>query len=209
MITKAFIYKVQDYQETSKLLFVFSPYGKYTLVAKGVKNFKHPNFHLSDSLNMIEVELNPTKSIQTLKQAKLIDSFDEMKKDYNKIKYGQYIGLLIHELVFEIEINERLFVLLEEIITYDDMKLAYITFLIKLTYVLGITLSFEKGFEGFDLKTGKTTDFNSNLNKVETTYLMLLYYTKEEVSLPEEIKETLFKFIKKYYLYHLEYSVKS
>ncbi len=208
MITKAFIYKQQDYKETSKLLFVYTPYGKFSLVAKGVKNYKNPYFYLSDYFNLIEVDINTGKSIQTLKGATLLNNYETLKKDYQAFKYASYITHLIDDLIVDVDINERLFELILLLLDYKSLSTAYLTFLIKITYVLGIDLTFKEDYQSFSLKDGTTLTENGDLNKVLTTYLKLLYYTKEEVTLEENIFEQLFKFIKRYYLYHLDYKIK-
>lgn len=208
MITKAIIYRQQDYKESSKILYVYTPYGKYSLVARGVKNFKNTYFHLADVYNLIEIKLKIDQSMQTLSQAKLLNDYQQLKKDYNSLKNMSFMLKLINDLVTDdIKINERLFNLLLELFNYSDLNLAYLTLLIKLTYVLGIELSFTNG-EGFSLKDGKTVELNKgDLKKVETLYLKLIYYTKEEIEIDPKTKEQLFKFIKQYYLYHLDYKI--
>lgn len=208
MITKAIVYRQQDYQETSKILYVYTPYGKFSLVARGVKNYKNQYFHLADVFNLIEIKLNPNKSMQTLQEAKLLNDYQSLKKDYKALKYSSYMLKLINDLVTDLDINDRLFNLLLELLNYEDLEIAYLTFLIKLTFAIGISLSFTNEGDGFSLKEGKTvSSSNSNLTKVQTIYLKLLYFTKEEVTLEKQIISDLFKFIKNYYIYHLDYKI--
>jgi hypothetical protein len=104
--------------------------------------------------------------------------------------------------------HERLFNLIIWLLSFKDLELAAITLYIKLTYALGYELSFNKEYEGFDLTLGITTNYVKSLNKEETTALRTLYYLKEEINLDEHLKKTLKQFIKKYYIYHIDYEIK-
>ncbi len=212
MISKALIYKVQDYQESSKLIYVYTPYGKYSLVGKGVKNFKNPYYHLSDYLNLIEIDLNIDKSIQTLKKATLINDYANIKASYQDLKTISKILYLLDCIIIDESPQKGLFELIINLLDYNDKQMAYLTFLVKITYTLGYRLSFEKGdIVGFNIEKGKTVKKQENLSvdlKVNPTkYLSVLYYTKEEVSLSNQMKNVLFSFIKAYYLYHLDYNL--
>lgn len=212
MDSRALIYKVQDYKESSKLLFVYTPNGKFTLVANGAKNYKNQFFHLADYLNLIEVELNVNKSMQTLKKAKLIDDFSLIKKSYNDFKLTSLILKSIDKLIYNVEYEDKLFDLFINLINYQNKKLAYITLMIKLTYSLGYRLSFSnETFAGFNLKLGRTVKKDEgasiDLNYEETLYLKILYYTKEEIEIDDDVLNKLFSFIKKYYKYHIDYQI--
>ncbi len=206
METKGLIYKLQDYQETSKLLFVYTSYGKYTLVAKGAKNYKSA-YMSYDYLTLILFNLNEAKSIQTLKESQIEDYFSEIKSDYRKVMHASLILKAI-ELFTDDLPHERLFNLIIWLLSFKDLELAAITLYIKLTYALGYELSFDKEYEGFDLTLGRTVNHVKSLNKEETTVLKTLYYLKEEILLDEVLKKTLKQFIKKYYIYHIDYEIK-
>ena len=157
MNSEALIYKVQDYKETSKLLFVFTPYGKYTLVARGAKNYKNNFFHLADYLNLIEVELDITKSMQTLKNAKLINSYENLKNDYKDFKIISKVLSVIDKLIVNIEYEDKIFKLILNLLLYYNKWIAYLSLLVKLTYALGYRLTFRNDdIQGFNLKLGRT-----------------------------------------------------
>ncbi len=206
METKGLIYKVQDYKETSKMLFTYTPYGKYTLVAKGAKNYKSA-YTSYDYLTLISLDLNETKSIQTLRNSQIINYFNEIKGNYDNIMYAASILKAIELLTVDLP-HERLFNLIIWLLSFKDLELAAITLYIKLTYALGYELSFNKEYEGFDLTLGITTNYVKSLNKEETTALRTLYYLKEEIILDKHLKKTLKQFIKKYYIYHIDYEIK-
>lgn len=212
MNSEALIYKVQDYRESSKLLFVYTPYGKYTLVARGAKNYKNNFFHLADYLNLIEVELDLSKSMQTLKKGKLINSYENLKNDYNSSKITSKILRTIDKLIFNVEHEDKIFNLILNLLLYDNKRLAYLSLLVKLTYALGYRLTFkDDDIRGFNLKLGRTIsegeDLRFDLNREETLFLKLIYYSKEEPDIPEVYINKLYDFIQEYYLYHLDYQI--
>lgn len=212
MNSEALIYKVQDYRETSKLLFVFTPYGKYTLVARGAKNYKNNFFHLADYLNLIEVELDITKSMQTLKNAKLIKSYENIKNNYHDFKIISKVLGVIDRLIVNIEYEDKIFKLILSLLLYYNKWIAYLSLLVKLTYALGYRLTFRNDdIKGFNLKLGRTVskneDLRCDLNLEETLFLKLIYYSKEEPNIPKIYGDKLYNFIKDYYLYHLDYQI--
>ena len=213
MNSQALIYKVQDYGESSKLLYIYTPLGKYTLVAKGVKNYKNNFFHLADNLNLISVELNPDKPMQTLKKGKLVNSYENLKKDYQTFIIVSKLLNVIDKLFINLEHQDRLFNLVVNLLEYEDLELAYLSLLVKLTYSLGYRLTFHnEGVKGFNLMLGRTVkeeeSLSLDLDLTLTTYLKLIYYGKEEINIKKEILYKLFEFIKAYYKYHLDYEIK-
>ena len=79
------IYKVQPYQESNRLLFVYTPRGKVSLVAKGSQRLYSELRIISQYLTLIEFEDN-NKRMQTLFKASLVDDFQLLKSDYFKAK---------------------------------------------------------------------------------------------------------------------------
>lgn len=213
MTSKALVYKVQDYGESSKLLFVYTPTGKYTLVARGAKNYKNIFFHLADYCNLIEIDLDLTKSMQTLKKGKLLNSFENLKNDYKRFKIISKMFIIIDKLLINVDYQDKIFNLIIELLEYENFKLAYLTLLTKLTYSLGYRLSFKYStIKGFNLKLGRTVSEGENieldLDLTLTLYLKIIYYSKEEPNIEDKHINALFEFIKEYYKYHLDYKIK-
>lgn len=213
MTSLALIYKVQDYGESSKLLFVYTPTGKYTLVARGAKNYKNNFFHLADYLNLIEIDLNLTKSMQNLKKGKLIISYENLKKDYKSIKIVSKILNVIDYLLIDVSYQDKIFNLILKLLEYKNLELAYLSLLVKLTYPLGYRLTFnDTEIKGFSLKFGRTIKSDENisldLDLTLTLYLKVIYFSREEPAIDNKYIYGLFNFIKQYYLYHLDYKIK-
>ncbi len=210
-MSSAFIYKVQDYGESSKLLFTYSPYGKITLIAKGAKNYKNPYYSLTDYFSLISLDLKENKSMQTLTKAALIKDYHNFKKLEN-IKYlKSYLNILNYLITDDLP-HERLFNLLLTLLDFKNIKLGIVTFYIKLTYALGYQLTFYKNdYSGFNINLGKTItkseSLKEDLNKAETNYLKELYFLKEEIIIDSKMLNILEQFIKNYYKYHIDYDI--
>lgn len=210
-MSSAFIYKVQDYGESSKLLFTYTPYGKITLIAKGAKNYKNLNYSLTEYFSLIEVDLKENKTMQTLAKASLLKDYP-LYKGLDNIKYlKSYISALNYLITDDLP-HERLFKLLVTLLDFKNIRLGLVTFYIKLTYALGYQLTFYKhDYQGFNLTLGKTISTKENLkidlNKRETDFLKEIYFLTEEVEIEEEILLELEQFIKKYYKYHIDYNI--
>ncbi len=210
-MSSAFIYKVQDYGESSKLLFTYTPYGKITLIAKGAKNYKNLNYSLTEYFSLIEVDLKENKTMQTLAKASLLKDYP-LYKVLDNIKYlKSYISALNYLITDDLP-HERLFKLLVTLLDFKNIRLGLVTFYIKLTYALGYQLTFYKhDYQGFNLTLGKTISTKENLkidlNKRETDFLKEIYFLTEEVEIEEEILLELEQFIKKYYKYHIDYNI--
>jgi len=213
MTSRALVYKVQDYGETSKLLFIYTPTGKYTLVARGAKNYKNNFFHLADYCNLIEIDLDLTKSMQTLKKGKLLNSYENLKNDYKSFKIISKIFIIIDKILINVDHQDKIFNLIIELLEYENLELAYLSLLVKLTYSLGYRLTFQDfNIKGFNLKLGRTVSLDENieldLDLTLTLYLKIIYYTKQEPKIEDKYIYSLFEFIKEYYKYHIDYKIK-
>ncbi len=210
-MSSAFIYKVQDYKESSKLLFTYSAFGKITLIAKGAKNYKNAYHSITDYFTLIDCELVNNKQMQTLKGASLLNDYANYKTLANSSLVKGYINAINYLITDDLP-HERLFTMFLLLLDFSNIKLAIITFYIKLTYALGYELTFYKNdYLGFNLKLGKSVSIfdkiSIDLNKEETDLLKELYFLKEEKEVDSKLLGKLEQFIKEYYKYHMDYKI--
>lgn len=210
-MSSAFIYKVQDYQESSKLLFCYTPYGKKTLIAKGAKNYKNAYHSFTDYFTLLECELSETKTMESLRKGKLLNDYTHYKTLSNS-KYLKGFTEAINNLVTDDLAHERLFKMLLILLDFENLELALTTFYVKLTYALGYELTFYKNdYKGFNLKLGKTVLKNESLsvdlNLEETNILKEIYFMKEEIKIDNGILSKIKQFVASYYKYHLDYKI--
>lgn len=211
------IYKTQPYQETNRMLFVYTKKGKKTLIARGSQRLSSELRLISQYLNLIEFYDNG-KKMQSLIDAKLIDDYQEIKKDFFKTKLVAAMLEAIDKVRDE-EIDHEL--VLEELIksiNSNNLNASTLSFLIKLISEAGYTPNFEadgRVVRGFNLERGiivyENDVISTDLNVAQTIILMKLLNL--DVSDLEEIAkdhfESISQFIKKYYEYHLRVSLKN
>lgn len=211
------IYKTQPYQETNRMLFVYTKKGKKTLIARGSQRLSSELRLISQYLNLIEFYDNG-KKMQSLTDAKLLDDYQKIKKDFFKTKLVAAMLEAIDKVRDE-EIDHEL--VLEELIksiNSNNLNAATLSFLIKLISQAGYAPNFEADgsvVRGFNLELGiivyEKDAISIDLNVQETIILMKLLNL--DVNDLEEIDqnhfESISQFIKKYYEYHLLVSLKN
>lgn len=211
------IYKTQPYQETNRMLFVYTKKGKKTLIARGSQRLSSELRLISQYLNLIEFYDNG-KKMQSLTDAKLLDDYQKIKKDFFKTKLVAAMLEAIDKVRDE-EIDHEL--VLEELIksiNSNNLNAATLSFLIKLISQAGYAPNFEADgsvVRGFNLELGiivyEKDAISIDLNVQETIILMKLLNL--DVNDLEEIDqnhfESISQFIKKYYEYHLRVSLKN
>lgn len=211
------IYKTQPYQETNRMLFVYTKKGKKTLIARGSQRLSSELRLISQYLNLIEFYDNG-KKMQSLTDAKLLDDYQKIKKDFFKTKLVAAMLEAIDKVRDE-EIDHEL--VLEELIksiNSNNLNAATLSFLIKLISQAGYAPNFEADgsvVRGFNLELGiivyEKDAISIDLNVQET--IILMKFLNLDVNDLEEIDqnhfESISQFIKKYYEYHLRVSLKN
>lgn len=205
------IYKVQPYGETSRLLQGFSRLGKVSLVAKGSQKLNSDLRILSQYLTLISTEYTNFKSMLTIKNGKIINGFNDIKGDYNKIKKISVLLDIIGRVYIDSIYNEKVFNLLIESLTFNNLDLSISSFLMKLSFYLGYGLDLKGNGSkviGLNLSKGGVVYENEqlvlDLDYKDTLNLLKITYSKiselEELSEKEiiRIKELLYKYYNNY-----------
>lgn len=215
MTIEAIIYKQQEYLDNSKLLFCYSAYGKKTFISKGAYSYKSSNRIASLNLTKIECEFKD-KDIQVLKGVKVIDEFEKIKTDYSNYKYACLVFEVIDKFIVDVEDNAYIYSLVNKVLGDENIELSVLAFMLKITKTLGIKMDIESvnPITGFSIKEGKAVD-SSFMGKVDYNVLELnsvlrvyLYFSRKYEISQKDIEITK-DFIKKYYEYHLDYSLKN
>lgn len=213
--SRGLIYKTQDYKETSKLLFVYTPKGKKTLVAKGAKSFKSDLRFMSQYFTLIEF-IDTDKLMLDLKGAVLIDSFDQIKTSFSDLKYVSIILEIIDKLFIEDLPHDKLYELLVSFLCNVEIETASIALSLKVLYALGYGLNFSGNDPiGFNIEhasvSTKANHLTISLDLDTTVYLSQLYFMKinDTIEIPKKYRGMIWSFIKSFYQYHLEYTIKS
>ena len=211
------IYKVQAYKETSRLLFVFTPIGKITLLAKGAQKVTDKSRVISQYLTHISFKEQQGKTFYTMQDPKIINDYANIKKDYHKTKQAALIleiidTLLIDHIDYKHIFNEVILALNE-----SDIKVSSLSFALKILKPLGYQLDLDadgRSIKGVSIEKGgliyKNEPFSIDLNTKEAVFLLkLIYLPYNEHGIYEiDILDKIEQFIKKYYQYHLNVTLK-
>lgn len=108
--TKGVIIKSIDYKENDKLIWVFTEeVGKVTFIARGSKKSKSKMLSITLPLCFGEYVLFKGKNLYNLQEGKIINSFQSLLNNLDKLTYSSYACELIDICVQDGEGNKQLF----------------------------------------------------------------------------------------------------
>lgn len=205
------IYKVMDYQESSKLLFVYTPVGKKTLVAKGALNIKSSYRILSQYLTIISFE-DQNKQMLTLKNAKLINELSNIKTNYDLVSLTSKLLIIIDKLITSDLPHDKIYNQVIEVLNLNNLEEGIYSLVLKLLKPLGFEPTFwQDGVKilGFNIEHGSIAtninNYNVDFNLEELTIVINFYYLNYE-KLPlitDNERKVLIRFITMYYQMHM------
>ena len=211
------IYKVQPYQESSRLLFVYTPKGKVTLMARGAQKLKEKSRVISQYLTHISFKEQPYKTFYTLSEPKLLNEYATLKNEYHKTKKAALILEIIDKLVVDQVDYQSIFDDMIKALNETDIYVSSLSFALKILKPLGVGLDLSadgRTIKGISVEKGglvyQDEDEGYDLNTKDALSLLKLYYLPYEEQGIYEL-ETLMRigeFIKKYYQFHLYITLK-
>lgn len=108
--TKAIIIKAIDYKENDKLIWAYcEEIGKITFIARGAKKSKSKNLSLTLPLCFGDYIFFKGRNLYNLQEGRIINSFQGLLNNLDKLTYSSYICELIDICVQEGEVNRALF----------------------------------------------------------------------------------------------------
>ena len=148
--TKGVIIKVQDYKENDKLLWMYTEeLGKVTCIAKGAKRSKSQLLSVTLPLCFGEYLLFKGKNLYNLQEGKIINSFQGLLNNLEKLTYSSYLCELIDICVENDEVNSALFK----------------EFMICLYLLSTDALDYELLVRAFELRLLEATGYNLELDR--------------------------------------------
>lgn len=148
--TKGVIIKVQDYKENDKLLWMYTEeLGKVTCIAKGAKRSKSQLLSVTLPLCFGEYLLFKGKNLYNLQEGKIINSFQGLLNNLEKLTYSSYLCELIDICVESDETNATLFK----------------EFMVCLYLLNTDVLDYELLVRAFELRLLEATGYNLELDK--------------------------------------------
>ncbi len=96
--TKGVIIKSIDYKENDKLIWAYcEELGKITFIAKGAKKSKSKNLALTLPLCFADYIFFKGRNLYNLQEGKIINSFQGLLDNLDKLTYSSYICELIDQ----------------------------------------------------------------------------------------------------------------
>jgi len=211
------IYKVQPYQESARLLFVYTPSGKRTLLAQGSQKINNMTRVLSQYLTHIEFK-DLKKSFMTLSEPKLLHDFEEMKKDYVKTKSAAVILEIIDQLVVDDYSHTLIFQEMMLALLSPNVSVSALSFALKILKPLGYEVNLTgdgRRVIGVNIDKGGLVYQNESdiidLDTKEAILLLKLYYMPYQELADLDLLDLapIQNFILKYYQFHLQTTLKN
>lgn len=108
--TRALILKTREYKEKDLLVYAFSQdLGKISILARGVRSKKGRYGAALMAMNLCDFVLYAGKGLYGLNEVFVIETFPEVKTDFDRITYGSYFLELADITMADGEVNERYF----------------------------------------------------------------------------------------------------
>ncbi|WP_334330929.1 DNA repair protein RecO [Candidatus Phytoplasma prunorum] len=205
--TIGLIYKISSYKEYSKLVFIYTPEGKKTLIAKGSQMIINPYRILIEYLNLIEFENRKNSSFLILNKAFLVNNYKNIKKNYANIKKASLILELIDKTIYNIDNYLPHDVIFQEVLkALQFIQTGYLSFALRLLNFLGYKINFNslllKNKSIINLESDFYLKDKNNFSDVQIKELSLLRSSYDIQEL--KTKLPVLNFIYYYYEFYLD-----
>ncbi|MBN3490066.1 DNA repair protein RecO [Acholeplasma equirhinis] len=208
--------KVQSYLENDRLVYVYTPLGFRTLIAKGSQKLTSNSRILAQYLTHIEFKETPNKNMFILSEGKILNLYESIKKDYKLINDASIMFDLVEIFLTTEENHKDIYQLLKDALE-NFKKESALSFSFKLLRYLGYPLNLKpdgRKVKGFSIREAKIIYVGENLqcdlNLTLTTILLKLTHLPYDKI--DEIEEAYFNklksFMYQYYEYHTDTLIK-
>ncbi len=133
-----------DYKETSKIVYIFTKYGKISVKAIGSKNKKSKMLSFITTLNEVSFEISDTE-FPTLIDYNLISANNHLKQDLKSNLWFMYLIQILNKLPNSY--SEKTYLFLMRIIEHSktiDVSILVVLFQVKMLFVFGVKPQFDK-----------------------------------------------------------------
>ncbi len=229
--TEGIVLKESKYQETSKILSIYTrKMGKINVMAKGANRPKSRLIANTQPFSYNEYQFSQGKNFYYINQADILDSFYDIRENMNRVIYGFYLLELVGKSVEDEEPNEKIFLLLEKTLRLlsqieDDYLKLIVAFELKYISFLGYKPYLEKcvmcgngeslGYKFSNVQGGilctdcYSKDFTSKVisKDVYASMVRLMYAKLEDLDNLEVSEDTLCRIhdiIENYILYNID-----
>lgn len=146
-IDKALVLKSLDYKDSSRILYLYTEKGHISVIAHGVKKLNSINRFLSQNGTLIKLSITNSK-FPSLKEGRLINEYEEIKKDIYKYTYMNHIMELVRNVISDDLNHPKMFQFLEKLFLKlnqnEEPDVLSFIFELKLLHFIGYGLNFTK-----------------------------------------------------------------
>ncbi len=103
------IYKTQPYLENDRLLFLYTPQGKITLIAKGSQKMTSSARVLGQYLTQIEFKETPNRAMYSLVDGKILNDYQMIKNDYDLAQYAAAMLYMVDSCVADTDRHDEIY----------------------------------------------------------------------------------------------------
>jgi DNA repair protein RecO (recombination protein O) len=143
---EAIVLHTINYKDSSKIVYVYSKYGQYNLLARGAKKLNSPLRFLCQPGNVIRFFANVEQKLPTIKEAELVEDYKTIKDDVLSYVYMSHILELVRNTISFDSNHEKMYGFLKKVFHLmsekQDEEILTLVFELKLLYFLGNGLHF-------------------------------------------------------------------
>ncbi|MBQ3168594.1 MAG: DNA repair protein RecO [Clostridia bacterium] len=110
LTTQAIVLRRADWRDYDRMVTLFTPeHGRIDAVVRGCRKPKSPLLNAAEPFCAGEYQLLKVRDRVTVTQARILNSFFELRANYDRLSHGAFWLRLLSEVVMEDEPNEALF----------------------------------------------------------------------------------------------------
>lgn len=209
-----------DYKEKSKIVYLYTPYGKESILVKAGKAYKAGNLGMITTLNEVSYVKSKAK-LPVMIEYHVLNSYFEITSSIEKIKAISIILEIIKNIPIDsnhLRCYDFIIKTLNDLKNNSNTKKVLSLFLIKMLYIYGVNPSLKEcvnchnkdNLVFFDIQRGGALCFNCTLNntKEKLDIWTEYYYDKKDINDYTDIDfDKLLKDIGSYYNIHLSINI--
>jgi len=217
MTMEGLILKVQPYRDNDRMCFVHTPEGKRTLIARSAQKTNNADRILAQYMTRISFK-DAGRPIQTLSGGTILDGYPAIKDDVRQLRHAAVVLEILDRVVIGDFDHQSIYDNAIQALDAPLVKEASFAFALRMTRPLGIGISLEadgRPVKGVSVDRGgivyKEESIHADLDVQDTIVvlkLMRIPYESLE-ALDEATCQRIIVFIRTYYQYHLNVTLKT
>lgn len=217
------IIKSINYSDSSKIIYLITPNGLESMLAKGAKKLKSPLRHITQTITKISYNKSKSSNLPLLLNGDIVNDYNDIKLNLDNQTYVTHIFELIYKMSNELEFSKLydfLSKILDEISITKDAEFMSFVFELKYLYLMGLAPVFGRCVEcdseervGFDVYKGGMVcnEHVSRFTYMDSSVIIQLYklYFYQFEGVFEIDRRQIRMILDQYYEHYLNFKSKS